>query len=315
MKKKLTTTILCFLSLLFGRIAFGQDLYSTVTNLWWNGPKTNVLAIAEARLSSNTNDIAGIVLQMEGELSFGGAATISNAVHRFLTVGASIQTPEFRVQYPLDAYSVSILLDAMPPMTPAEWAQEREFGAMLHREMMLGKAWSALRDDGWLGAVPPANVFDRQGVDSHVPRQWRGDDTMTGKMIMAYMVYCATRTDGTLNSAWEALHGMTDAQMLANAQQRLADEPSDLLGATMSLFYHFKRCNPLTHSNAVDRIAVLSNEVERVLLIGSTETRPPFVEHWPWMSVYLGNVQIWLSGTNAPAFEAALHYDDLNPEP
>ena len=32
------------------------DLYSTVTNLWWEGPKTNILAIAEERLARRFPD-------------------------------------------------------------------------------------------------------------------------------------------------------------------------------------------------------------------------------------------------------------------
>ena len=312
---KPASILLCSLPFLLGGTTFGQDLYSTITNLWWNGPKTNVLAIASERLSANSNDIAGIILQTECEWSFGSPTTISNSTLRFLSNGADIQTPAFRVQYPIDAFNVSALLDSIPQMTDNEWAQEREYGLMTHRKMMFGKAWDALRDDGWLDATPPENVFHRQGVESRAPRHWRGDDTISGKMIMAYMVYCATKTDDNLNSVWKALHGMTDTQMLAVAQQRLVSSSNDLFGATTSLFYHFKRCDPSTMSNAVDRIAALSNEVERVLRVGAAETRSPFAEHWPWMSVYLGNVQVWLSGTNAPAFESALHYDDLHPDP
>lgn len=292
-----------------------QDFYSSVTNLWWDGPKTSILAIANERLGLNSNDIAGAVLLLEGSFAFGDASSISNAAKRFMSSGALIQTPAFRVQYPLDAFNVSALLDSMPQMTYDEWAQEQVYGLTPHRKMMFGKAWDALRADGWLDATPPENAFHRQEVESRAPRRWRGDDTISGKMIMAYMVNCATKTDENLSSAWTALHGMTDTQMLAVAQQRLVSSSNDLFGATTSLFYHFKRCDPSTMSNAVDRIAALSNEVERVLRVGAAETRSPFAEHWPWMSTYLANVQIWLSGTNAPAFESALHYDDLHPDP
>lgn len=64
-----------------------------------------------------------------------------------------------------------------------------------------------------------------------------------------------------------------------------------------------------------DRIVVLSNAVERVVGLGSPETRTPFADHWPWMSVHLDNVLVWLSGTNSIPFEEALHFSDLHPDP
>ena len=40
------------------------DFYANVTNLWYQGNKTNVLAIANARLAQNSNDIAGLILNL-----------------------------------------------------------------------------------------------------------------------------------------------------------------------------------------------------------------------------------------------------------
>lgn len=315
--KRQTNVILSILALLllFNETGFAQDLYSTITNIWWNGPKTNIFTVANERLSSDTNDIVGIVLRMEGEWTFGNASSISNATHRYLSVGATIRTPAFRLRFPLEALNFSLLLESMPQMSNDDWARERESVAELHREMLLEKSWSALNDDGWLGPIQPENVLNRQELENHTPRQWRGEDTVLGKMLVAYMVYCATKTSGNPNSEWESLLGQSDAQLLSDAQRRLAEAPGDLFGATLSLLYHYKRCDPIAHSNATERIAILSNEVERVIQIGSTETRFPFSEQWPWMSAYLENVQIWLSCTNAPSFEAALHYDDLHPTP
>ncbi|MDD2600148.1 MAG: hypothetical protein PHO37_13140 [Kiritimatiellae bacterium] len=41
------------------------NFYTNVTNLWYQGYKTNVFAIANERLAQNTNDIAGLILKAE----------------------------------------------------------------------------------------------------------------------------------------------------------------------------------------------------------------------------------------------------------
>ena len=43
-----------------------NNFYANVTNLWYQGYKSNVLNIANARLAANTNDIAGLILKAEG---------------------------------------------------------------------------------------------------------------------------------------------------------------------------------------------------------------------------------------------------------
>lgn len=92
MKTILATLALFFCSLAFP--AFAQtnaltaDSFVLVTNLWYQGYKTNVLAIAEERLNANSNDLAGLVLKMEYDFAFMNASCISNDI--FL----SSQVPE-----------------------------------------------------------------------------------------------------------------------------------------------------------------------------------------------------------------------------
>ena len=70
--------IAAVLVMIAGSSSAQTDLYSTVTNLWWEGPKTNILAIAEERLAANTNDIVGIILKTEYDISFSPATVLSN---------------------------------------------------------------------------------------------------------------------------------------------------------------------------------------------------------------------------------------------
>ena len=102
-----------------------SDLYATVTNLWWNGPKTNILAIAEERLAANTNDIVGIVLKTEYDISFSPATVLSNSFRRVLSVGALVDTPAFAAAYPRIAWNVSGMFIALERETPESFETKR----------------------------------------------------------------------------------------------------------------------------------------------------------------------------------------------
>ncbi len=58
------------------------DNFALVTNLWYQGYKTNVLAIAEQRLAANSNDLAGLIVQFNFDLEFTNRANYSNDIAR-----------------------------------------------------------------------------------------------------------------------------------------------------------------------------------------------------------------------------------------
>ncbi|MBQ6247769.1 MAG: hypothetical protein IJK04_12940, partial [Kiritimatiellae bacterium] len=296
-------TLPVFASFLSAFSAAAQNgLYETVTNLWWDGSKSNVIAIADARLAIDSNDIVGVTLRLECDFSFGRPEAFSNSVCRFSRVGSGIRTPSFRVLFPFDAFDGVMSMFAVSDLTAAEWEAECAKGlSAAHRPLPMPGLWEALNADGWLGASLPSNVLDEAAIDRLVPA--RASDLIPhGKMLVAFTCLDASVSSGLHESHEAAMaelrHG-SDPSLLAMSEQRLQDDPNDLFGATAALFYHFRRCDPSVLSNAVDRIAVLSNAVERVRTIGASETRSPFADHWPWISVFLDNVRIWLSGTNA----------------
>ena len=152
-----TTThiaIAAVLVTLAGSSSAQTDLYSTVTNLWWEGPKTNILAIAEERLAANTNDIVGIVLKTEYDISFSPASVISNSFRRFLSVGAMIDSPAFCLAYPRTAWNVSGMFIALEKYTDNIYQSELHKAYNPHVEMGLKWAWDALHEDGWLDSSP-----------------------------------------------------------------------------------------------------------------------------------------------------------------
>ena len=68
------------------------NFYTNVTNLWYQGYKTNVLEIANTRLGANSNDIAGLILKAEYHLAFCEDAALSNAYLRVIQVADTITT-------------------------------------------------------------------------------------------------------------------------------------------------------------------------------------------------------------------------------
>lgn len=84
--------------------------FTNVTNLWWQGHKSNVLAIAEQRLSCNSNDIAGLILKMECDFEFLNLDSISNSIQRVIDCGKTITTSNYASKYPAFKFSLDYTL-------------------------------------------------------------------------------------------------------------------------------------------------------------------------------------------------------------
>jgi len=69
--------------------------FDNITNLWWQGHQTNVLSLAELRLSSNSNDVAGLLMKASYDFDFADSETLSNSLVRVLQAGESVTTPAF----------------------------------------------------------------------------------------------------------------------------------------------------------------------------------------------------------------------------
>ena len=91
--------------------ADGTAFFTNVTNLWYQGHKSNVLAIAEERLARNTNDIAGLILKMEYDLEFLDLVAVSNSCLRTIACGKEIQSPCYSARYPEFKTDMEDILD------------------------------------------------------------------------------------------------------------------------------------------------------------------------------------------------------------
>jgi len=138
-------TIVCRMSV------FAQtNFYTNVTNLWYQGYKTNVLTIANERLTQNTNDIAGLILKAEYNFEFYCVDDISNAYLRVIQVGDTITTTNFLKRYESIRRSYLEILDdlAENPITQQEIQEEKPKSLLKHKNLPADLI-EALQKDGY----------------------------------------------------------------------------------------------------------------------------------------------------------------------
>jgi hypothetical protein len=126
------------------------NFYSTVTNLWYQGQKSNVLALANARLSQNTNDIAGLIIKAEYALEFYEMENISNSFLRVIQVGDTITTTNFVTRYQVIKQDILWLLEDFSenPVTEQEIQTERP-KASINQKHLPASLIEALHKDGY----------------------------------------------------------------------------------------------------------------------------------------------------------------------
>jgi len=150
MKKPLLFSIIFVSSLLVAQTN-QIDFYTNVTNLWYQGSKSNVLAIAQQRLNINSNDMAGLLLMMEWHITAGDNFELSNACQRVIEVGSTIQTPNFSTLY---GETKTNALDMMEFMTEYHPTQEQEKsdklkGLLPFKPLCVAEEIEALQKDGY----------------------------------------------------------------------------------------------------------------------------------------------------------------------
>lgn len=128
------------------------DAFVLVTNLWYQGYKTNVLAIAEQRLAANSNDLAGLVIKMEYDAEYMNTDCFSNNIFALQAAIGSIATNTFFFK---EVSSLSneltnmleILATEFKP-TPEEIENDRAKANIIHKPMTYEVPLKALHDDG-----------------------------------------------------------------------------------------------------------------------------------------------------------------------
>ena len=147
--KKLVITLM--FTVVGGNAILAQtNFYTNVTNLWYQGYKSNVLEIAEQRLNVNSNDIAGLILKAEYNLAFYNVNDISNAYLRVIQVGDTITTPNFVKRYQIMRQGYLWILDDFVenPITIQEIQAEKP-KALINQKPLPASLIEALQKDGY----------------------------------------------------------------------------------------------------------------------------------------------------------------------
>lgn len=144
-------------TIVFSLAAVASDYYVNMTNVWYRGQQTNVLALANQRLLSNTNDIAGLLMKASYDFDFADSATLSNTLVRVRAVGATVRTPAFAEAYDLLELDIRCTFRTLATETPAEHAADMLKVQGAGHPLAYEDALKALDDDGYFDNVTSGN--------------------------------------------------------------------------------------------------------------------------------------------------------------
>ena len=128
------------------------NFYTNVTNLWYQGDKTNVLEIAEQRLNVNSNDIAGLILKAEYNFEFYEVNNLSNAYLRVIQVGDAITIPNFLKRYQeFSKERILAILDDFTedPITTQGILEGKQKALINEKPLPAARLIEALQKDGY----------------------------------------------------------------------------------------------------------------------------------------------------------------------
>ncbi len=124
--------------------------FATVTNLWYEGHKSNVFAIAEQRLAANSNDLVGAIMMFDYDLEFSNEGNYSNDVRRIFSSTNNLPIGTFVNNIDLVTSALNGFLDYLSsnPMTPAAVQKEKSKALIIHKPMSNEILLQWLHDDG-----------------------------------------------------------------------------------------------------------------------------------------------------------------------
>lgn len=137
------------LGLAIAPISQASPYYTNVTNEWWQGRQTNVLAMAESRLAANTNDIAGLLMKASYDFDFANSTTLSNTLMRVLAAGTHVTTPAFTNAFRLTSIDIQWTFKTLEAETPSEHTSDMLKVTGPGHPMAYSDELKALDDDGY----------------------------------------------------------------------------------------------------------------------------------------------------------------------
>lgn len=137
------------LGLAVATVSQASPYFTSVTNEWWQGRQTNVLAMAESRLAANTNDIAGLLMKASYDFDFADSPTLSNTLVRVLAAGSLVTTPAFTNAFRLTSIDIQWTFKTLEAETPSEHAADMLKVTGAGHPMAYSDELKALDDDGY----------------------------------------------------------------------------------------------------------------------------------------------------------------------
>lgn len=133
------------------------NFHITVTNLWFQGYKSNVLEMAEQRLNINSNDMPGLLILNAYEMEFSQFDAVSNTLNRITLVGETITNENFKPYYPFLKFRNDYMLEYFSnyPPSPATRVEEQAKGLIPYKPFMFNKELEALQKDGLCEPLGP----------------------------------------------------------------------------------------------------------------------------------------------------------------
>lgn len=125
------------------------NFYTNVTNLWYQGNKTNVLAIAEQRLQQNTNDIAGLLLKVEYQVEFFQFAQLTNTMNHLLTVSESYTGTNYLRRLTVLREDLTVMKEYSTNYPPDQLEVDLPKTNQAGKVMSFGASLEALQKDGY----------------------------------------------------------------------------------------------------------------------------------------------------------------------
>ena len=139
------------LGLAIAPISQASPYYTNVTNEWWQGRQTNVLAMAEVRLAANTNDIAGLLMKASYDFDFSNSTTLSNTLVRVLSAGETVTSPAFTNAFRLTRLDIRGTFITLSRESPEEHASDMHKVMGAGHPMAYSDELEALDEDGYFG--------------------------------------------------------------------------------------------------------------------------------------------------------------------
>lgn len=143
------TTVLV-LALAAALAARASTEYAAITNAWYSQGASNLLVLAEARLATNQNDIAGLLMKASYDFDCSDRTVLSNSLQRILDVGPTVDLPVFKKVFAvITRMDIASTFRTLARETPEKHAADRAKMSRRKHPMAYALELHALEKDGF----------------------------------------------------------------------------------------------------------------------------------------------------------------------